>query len=168
LDKVRVNRDIRSKEVRLIDAEGENVGVVGLDDAIAKAKEVGLDLIEISPNANPPVAKIMDYGKFSYEQKKKQKDIKAKSQTTETKNVQVKIGTGEHDLELKAKKASKWLKEGHRIKVDLYLRGRSKYLDKKFLDERLERILNLLTEDYKVVDQPKKSPKGLTMIIEKA
>lgn len=168
MDKVRVNRDIRSKEVRLIDAEGENVGVVGLDDAIAKAKEVGLDLIEISPNANPPVAKIMDYGKFSYEQKKKQKDIKAKSQTTETKNVQVKIGTGEHDLELKAKKASKWLKEGHRIKVDLYLRGRSKYLDKKFLDERLERILNLLTEDYKVVDQPKKSPKGLTMIIEKA
>jgi translation initiation factor IF-3 len=168
LDKVRVNRDIRSKEVRLIDEKGENVGVVGLDDAIAKAKEIGLDLIEISPNANPPVAKIMDYGKFSYEQKKKQKDIKAKSQTTETKNVQVKTGTGEHDLELKAKKASKWLKEGHRIKVDLYLRGRSKYLDKKFLDERLERILNLLTEDYKVVDQPKKSPKGLTMIIEKA
>lgn len=168
MDKVRVNRDIRSKEVRLIDEKGENVGVVGLDDAIAKAKEIGLDLIEISPNANPPVAKIMDYGKFSYEQKKKQKDIKAKSQTTETKNVQVKTGTGEHDLELKAKKASKWLKEGHRIKVDLYLRGRSKYLDKKFLDERLERILNLLTEDYKVVDQPKKSPKGLTMIIEKA
>ena len=168
MDKVRVNSDIRAKEVRLIDENNENVGVVELNEAISKAKEVGLDLIEISPNANPPVAKIMDYGKYSYEEKKKQREIKAKSKTTETKNVQVKIGTGEHDLELKAKRASKWLKEGHRIKVDLFLRGRSKYMDKKFLEERLERILNLLTEDYKVVDGPSKSPKGMTLVIEKA
>jgi len=151
----------------LIDAEGENLGVIELGEAISMAQEVGLDLIEISPNTNPPVAKIMDYGKYSYEQKKKQREIKANSQTTETKNVQVKVGTGEHDLELKAKRASKWLKKGDRVKVDLYLRGRAKYMDKKFLEDRLGRILNLLTEEYKVVDGPVKSPKGMTMIIEK-
>lgn len=168
MDKIRVNRDIRAKEFRLIDNEGENIGVLPLEKALEKAEEAELDLIEISPNANPPVAKIMDYGKYAYEQKKKEKEMKAGSKTTETKNIQVKIGTGNHDLELKAKKASKWLKEGHRIKADLYLRGRAKYMDKKFLEDRLERILNLLTEEYKVVDGPKKSPKGMTIVIEKA
>lgn len=152
----------------MIGDEGENLGILELGTAIEKAKEAGLDLIEISPNATPPIAKIMDYGKFSYEQKKKQKEIKAKSHVTETKNIQVTIGTGEHDLELKAKKANLWLKEGHRIKIDLFLRGRSKYMEKKFLEERLERVLHLITEEYKVVNGPSKSPKGLALIIEKA
>lgn len=165
--KTRVNQDIRAKELRVIDEEGENLGVIKLEDAIKKAEERELDLIEISPSAKPPVAKIMDYGKYAYEQSKKEREIRAKSHVTETKNVQVKIGTGEHDLDLKAKRASGWLKEGHRVKIDLYLRGRAKYMEKDFLEERLERILNLITEPYKVVDKPKKSPKGMTLIIEK-
>lgn len=137
-------------------------------EALEKAHELSFDLIEISPNANPPVAKIMDYGKFQYDERKKEKTAKAKSKTVETKNVQVKVGTGDHDLELKAKKASEWLGEGNRVKIDLFLVGRTKFMDIKFLKERLERILRLITTNYKVAEEPKKSPKGLTIVIEKA
>ena len=163
----RINEGIRARELRVIGADDENLGILSLDEALAEAEKAGLDLIEISPTAKPPVAKIQDFGKYQYEQKKKQKEMRAKSHSTETKNIQVKIGTGEHDLTLKAKKASEWLKEGHRIKFDLYLRGRSKYLDKGFLEERMNRMLKLLTEEYKIADPAKKSPKGLTMVIER-
>lgn len=148
--------------------DGENLGVLSLDEALRKAKEAELDLIEISPNAKPPVAKIMDYGKYRYEQKKKDRETRAKAHTTETKNVQVKIGTGEHDLGLKAKRTSDWLAEGHRVKVELYLRGRAKYMDKDFLHERLERFLKLISSEYKIAEKPQKSPKGLAMVIERA
>jgi len=141
---------------------------MSLQDALKKAHEFSLDLIEISPTANPPVAKIADYGKFLYDQNKKAKLAKAKAHAVEIKNVQVKVGTGEHDLALKAKKASEWLKDGDRVKIDLFLPGRTKYLDMKFLEERLERILKLITENYKVAESPKKSVKGLTIVIERA
>jgi translation initiation factor IF-3 len=138
-----------------------------LQEAFKKAEEAGTDLIEISPNATPPIAKIMDYGKFQYIESKKLRASKAKSKVTETKTVQVKVGTGEHDLDLKAKKASEWLKEGHRIKIDLFLIGRSKYMDFNFLKTRLDRVLHLITTEYKISDSPKKGPKGLTVTIEK-
>ena len=154
--------------MRVIGAEGENLGVLPLREALERAQAAGLDLIEISPNATPPVAKIMDFGKYQYDENKKQKAAKAKSHVIEIKTVQVKIGTGEHDLMLKAKKASEWLKEGHRVKLDLFLPGRSKYMDPKFLEERLVRILSLVTEKHKIADKPQKSPKGLTTIIERA
>ncbi len=154
--------------MRVVGAEGENLGVLSLSEAIAKAEEAGLDLIEISPNAVPPVAKIMEYGKFQYEQQKKRREIKAKSHTTETKSVQVKIGTGDHDMQLKARKAAQWLSEGHRVKVDLFLWGRYKYMEFPFLKERLERFLKLIPEEYKLSDPIAKGPKGLTCVIEKA
>jgi translation initiation factor IF-3 len=154
--------------VRVIGPEGENYGVLSISEALQRAHDAGLDLIEISPNAQPPVAKITDYGKFQYQENKKEKAQKAKAHVIEIKTLQVKIGTGEHDLELKAKKASEWLKEGHRIKIDLFLPGRSKYMDPKFLQERLERLFAFITEQFKVAEKPQKSPKGLTTIIEKA
>jgi translation initiation factor IF-3 len=166
-EQTRINHQIRSPELRVIGAKGENYGVISLKEALEKANEAGLDLIEISAKANPPVAKIMDYGKYQYDENKKQKASKSKASAPEIKSLQVKIGTGEHDLELKAKRASEWLKEGHRIKVDLYLTGRSKYLEFNFLKERLERILKLITEDFKS-DEPKKTPKGLSVMLEKA
>lgn len=168
IDRTRVNHQIKSPQVRVIGPEGENYGVLTISEALSKAHEAGLDLIEISPNANPPVAKISDFGKFQYEENKKQKAAKAKAHTIELKSLQIKIGTGEHDLELKAKKASEWLKEGQRIKIDLFLPGRSKYMDPKFLEERLQRVLAFITENYKIAEKPQKSPKGLTTIIEKA
>ncbi len=167
-DRTRINHQIKSPQVRVIGPEGENYGILSISEALQKAHDAGLDLIEISPNAVPPVAKITDYGKFAYEENKKQKAQKAKAHVIEIKTLQVKIGTGEHDLELKAKKASEWLAEGHRIKIDLFLPGRSKYLDPKFLEERLKRILDLVTVPHKVAEKPTKSPKGLTTIIERA
>ena len=133
-----------------------------------KADEAGLDLVEISPNAVPPVAKILDYGKFVYEKSKKEKLTKQNAKVVELKSLQVTIGTGEHDLELKAKNASTWLKEGHRVKINLFLKGRAKYLNEAFLKERMDRLLHFVSEEYKVMDGPKKGPKGLTIVIEKA
>lgn len=167
IDTTRINHQIRAKEVRVLGPEGENFGVLALSEAIQRAQEEGLDLIEISPNAVPPVAKIMDYGKFHYEQQKKRKETKAKSHTTETKSVQVKIGTGENDLNLKATRAAGWLKEGHRVRVDLFLWGRYKYMEFAFLKERLERFLKMIQAEYKLAEPIAKGPKGLTCVIER-
>ncbi len=166
-DRVRINENIRASELRVIAADGGNIGVISLSEALAKAKEAGLDLIEISPLAVPPVARIMDYGKFQYEQKKKAKEIKQRSVVTETKNMQVKIGTGDHDKELKASRVDEWLKEGHRIKIDLFLFGRYKYMDEKFLKERLNQFMTVIKEPYKIAEEMKKSPKGYSLTIER-
>lgn len=166
--RVRINQQIRATELRVITDDGQNLGVLSIGEALKKAQEMNLDLIEISPNAVPPVAKIMDYGKFQYTEKKKLKETKSKIQNIEIKSVQVKIGTDEHDLLLKAGKASEWLKEGHRVKLNLFLAGRAKYLNQTFLNERLERMLKLITEEYKIAEPSTKGPKGLTIVIEKA
>ncbi|HEY0220716.1 MAG TPA: translation initiation factor IF-3, partial [Candidatus Paceibacterota bacterium] len=129
LSHIRVNNQITAPELRVLTDDGENLGVISFKEAIDKAREAGLDLIEISPKATPPVAKIMDYGKFQYAENKKLKVAKTKAHTVEVKNIQVKVGTGDHDLGLKAKKASEWLKEGNRIKIDLFLPGRTKFMD---------------------------------------
>lgn len=165
--KERINNQIRAKELRVLLEDGGNLGVLPFKEAYDKAQELGLDLIEISPNALPPVAKIMDFGKYQYVESKKAKKMKANAKTSETKSIQIKVGTGDHDLELKAKMASKWLAEGHRIKVELYLAGRTKYMDEKFLRERLDRVLKLITENYKISDPAKRSPKGLMLTIER-
>lgn len=165
--KVRVNHQIKAPELRVIGPEGANIGVISLEEALKQAQAAGLDLIEISPNATPPVAKIMDYGKYQYDDNKKAKLAKAKAHVVEVKNIQVKVGTGDHDLALKAKKASEWLSEGNRVKIDLFLPGRTKYMDLNFLKERMDRVLKLITVEYNLADEPKKSPKGLTAIIER-
>ena len=166
-ERARMNEGIRSPEVRVIGPNAENFGVLPIREALAKAAELGLDLIEISPNAQPPVAKITDYGKFKYEQKKKDKDIKSKAHITETKITQVKIGTSERDMQIKAAKAAAWLKDGHRVKVDLFLWGRYKYMEFEFLKERLERFLAVIPEGYKVAEAIQKGPKGLSITLER-
>ena len=167
LEHVRINHQIRASEVRVVGQDAENLGVLPLSEALQRAQEAGLDLIEISPNAVPPVAKIMDFGKYQYEQQKKQREMKAKSHVTETKSVQVKIGTGDNDMAIKAKRASGWLREGHRVKVDLFLWGRYKYMEFAFLKERLERFLKIIPEEYKLAEPITKSPKGLSAVLER-
>lgn len=166
---IRINQRINAAEVRVLTESGENLGVMSKSAALARAQAAGLDLIEISPNANPPVAKIMDFGKYQYLENKKAKANKTPGKTvgTETKSIQVKIGTGDHDLEIKAGKVSEFLREGHRVKVELFLPGRAKYLDPKFLETRLERLLKFVSEAYRIADPPKKGPKGLSAIIER-
>ena len=166
-NKTRINSAIRAKELRVVGANGENLGALTREEALAAAETANLDLIEISPNAKPPVAKIMDFGQYRYESKRKASQMKAKSKVTETKAVQVKIGTGEHDQILKAKRAAEWLSEGHRVKVDLFLWGRYKYMEENFLKERLQRFLKIIPIEYKVADDIKKSPKGFTVTLER-
>jgi len=170
IERVKINNDIRAIEVRVLSDELGNLGVMKTKDAITKAMELGMDLVEISPDAHPPVAKIVDYGKFTYAQKKKQKDIKSKQNTasSEVKNVQIKVGTGEHDIAIKAKRASEWLEEGHRVKIELFLRGRIKAMGKEFLQERLQRIVNEISVEHKVIDGFKESPKGIVVTLERA
>lgn len=165
--KTRINNAIRAKELRVVGPAGENLGVLTLEAALKAADEANLDLIEISPNAKPPVAKIMDFGKFRYDTGQKESEMRSKSHVTETKSVQVKIGTGENDQLLKASRAAEWLEEGHRVKVDLFLWGRYKYMDAAFLKERLERFLKIIPTEYKIADDMKKSPKGYTTTLER-
>lgn len=166
-DKIRINREIRAKELRVVGAEGENLGVLSLEDALKAAQAAGLDLIEISPNAVPPVAKVADYGKFEYERSKKERAARAKAKVSETKEVQIKVGTGENDMRLKAKKAAEWLAEGHRVRAELFLKGRYKGMDEAFLKTRLEKFLLLIPYAYKIAEPIGKSPKGFAGIIER-
>ena len=166
-DRLHINNEIRALELRVIGAQGENLGVLSLDTALAAAKTAGLDIIEISSSAIPPVAKIMDYGKFEYERSKKEKVAKAKVKVSETKEVQVKVGTGEHDMDLKATKAAQWLVEGHRVRAELFLKGRYKGMEETFLKDRLEKFLKRIPYAYKVAEPIAKSPKGFAGVIER-
>ena len=164
---VRMNEGIRVREVRCLGPEGENYGIITIEEALSKARAAGLDLIEVSPNAQPPVCKITDYGKFKYEQKKKDKEVKSRAKVTETKEAQVKIGTSTNDMMIKANKIASWLREGHRVKVDLFLWGRYKYMEFNFLKERLERFLAVITEGFKIAEPVQKSTKGLSVSLER-
>jgi translation initiation factor IF-3 len=165
--RTKINQAIRAPELRVVGPDNENLGTMSLADALKKAEEMKLDIIEISPKAKPPVAKITDYGQYRYDTKRKASVAKAKAHVTETKSVQVKIGTGEHDQQLKARRAAEWLQEGHRVKVDLFLWGRYKYMEAEFLKERLDRFIKIIPAEYKIADPIKKSPKGWTATIER-
>ncbi len=166
-NRININYYIKARELRVIDQDGNNIGIISNDEAQRMAKDAGLDLIEISANANPPIAKIMDYGKFQYDENKKQKVSRASVKTVEIKNIQVKIGTGENDLNMKARRASEWLDEGHQVKAELFVSGRSKFLPEEFLNTRLQKFLNLISVDYKVSVPIKRGPKGPVIVIEK-
>ena len=166
-ERVRINREIRARELRVIGAAGENLGVISLEEALKAAEAANLDLIEISPNAVPPVAKVMDYGKFQYELKKRESAARAKAKVSETKEVQIKVGTGENDMRLKANKAAEWLEEGHRVRAELFLKGRYKGMEEAFLKSRLEKFLLLIPYPYKIAEPVARAPKGFAAIIER-
>jgi len=115
---------IRVPEVRCIDADGEQIGVVSTRDALRKANDAGLDLVEISPNAHPPVCRIMDYGKFKYDVERKERQSKKHQSQTKLKEIKFHANVGDHDYETKLRHATDFLGEGHRVKFSLYFRGR--------------------------------------------
>lgn len=166
--KININNFIRATQLRVIDQSGANLGVISKEEALTLAKAKGLDLVEINATSNPPIAKIVDYGKYQYDQSKKDSKAKETAHRTETKVVQIKSGTGEHDLLIKAKAASKWLKEGHRVKIDLQLRDRTKYMGEEFMKERMDRILHFITENFKIADPHKRTPRAYSVTIEKS
>lgn len=161
-----MNDFIRYPEVRVLGAEGENYGVMRKDDALDKARDMGLDLILISENSKPPTCKIIDYGKFKYFESKKSKDTGGS--VTETKVLRLGVGTGEGDMTLKAKQASMWIKEGHRVKLDMKLERRENYLDQNFMKEKMNRAMILITEEFKIAEEFKKIPNHAVIVIEKA
>lgn len=163
--KVKINNQIRAREVRVIDENGLNIGVFALGDALNLAKEREIDLIEISPTVNPPVCKLIDYGKFIYSEKRKHKG-KEKRQSF-LRATRISLNISNHDLEIKAKKAVSFLERGDKVKIEMPLKGREKYLDKNFLEERFKRILGFVETDYKITEGPKRNPRGIIMVIEK-
>ena len=165
--RIRINQSITAPELRLIDETGNNLGVFPLAAALAKAAAAAVDLIEVSPTARPPVAKLMNFGKFQYQENKKTRQLKTKAHATETKSIQVKIGTGDHDLEINANKVSEFLAAGHRVKIELYLRGRAKYFNHQFLRSRLERLLKFVRVNYRLAGEPEKTMKGIGVVIER-
>lgn len=120
----KVNYDIRAREVLIILDDGNKVGPLGRNEAVRFAEEKGLDLLLVSSASNPPVAKLVDYGKYKYEQKKKEKENKKNQYVTENKEMRLRTGIGEHDLEFKAKKVREFLTDGNRVKISLKFRGR--------------------------------------------
>ena len=151
VNKLKINEDIRADEVRLISETGEQLGVTPLLDAIEKAKDVGLDLIEIAPNAKPPVAKILNYGKLKYEEKKKAHANKKKQHVVKVKEIRVRPRIDDHDLETKVNLGRKFLSDGCKLKVTLMFRGRE--LSRIDLGiELLNRIVDMLS-DIAVVEK---------------
>lgn len=120
----KINEEIRDAELRVIDDEGNMLGIMSRDEALAKAEEANLDLVLISPNANPPVCKILDYGKFRYETQKRAKDAKKKQRTIQVKEIRLSAFIEDHDINVKANTACKFLKDGDKVKVSLRFRGR--------------------------------------------
>jgi len=142
---LRINRQIRAREIFVIDAEGKQRGVMALNEALDLAADAELDLVEVSPNANPPVCKILDYGKYRYEQEKRNREAKKNQSVVKLKEIRMQPKIERHDMEFKTKAIGEFLKEGNKVKVSVRFRGRElahTELGKVVLDT----ILNLLTE----------------------
>ena len=159
-----INEEIRAKEVRLIDADGTQIGIVSIQEAMAKAHEADLDLVNISPNAAPPVCRIMDYGKYRYDQQKKEKEARKKQKTTEVKEMRLGIFTEEHDLETKAKLVSKFLEGGDKVKISMRFRGREMGYVKKG-EETMLNFAGLFAELGNLEKAPKLEGRNMSMIL---
>jgi len=155
---------IRVPQIRLIDHEGENAGVVTPAEAIEMAEEVGLDLVEISPNAKPPVCKIMDFGKFKYESQKKAAEAKKKQKVTEIKEVKFRPNIDTHDYDVKMRSVNKFLGEGDKVKVTLRFRGRE-MAHQELGRDLLQRVAVDIEELGKVESMPKMEGRQMTMVI---
>ncbi|MEN6355738.1 MAG: translation initiation factor IF-3 [Armatimonadota bacterium] len=151
---LRVNERIRAREVRLIDENGAQVGVIPFREALAYARERGLDLIEVAGNAAPPVCRVMDYGKYRYEQGKRDRDAQKKQKMTELKGIRMRPGTDEHDFQFKLRNAVKFLKAGHKVKITVIFRSRE-FTHPEFARESLNRMGEIVKEEGAgIVERP--------------
>lgn len=150
MDRTRVNRDIRSPQVRVIDEDGSQAGILDINDAIALAEDKGLDLVEVSDKSDPPVCRVMDYGKYKYQKSKKQHDAKKRQAVIRIKEIKLRPKTEEHDFQFKLKHARGFLEDGNKVKVTVQYRGREMaytYLGIDLLNRFAEE-----TEDIGVVE----------------
>ena len=163
--KAKTNDQITAAELLIIDDKGKNLGVMKQKEALELAQEKGLDLIEISPFAKPPVARILDYDKFRYQQEKKLKKQKTGRKEQETKQIQISIRSAKNDLLVKAKRANNFLEKGHIVRVVMVLRGREK-ANKEFAKERLNQFLEEMVDPHKVMMAAKSGGRGIIVHIQ--
>ncbi|RJQ61473.1 MAG: translation initiation factor IF-3 [Desulfobacteraceae bacterium] len=163
-DRTKINEEIRAHEVRVIDPEGNQLGILQLHQALASARDFGLDLVEVSPNANPPVCKIMDYGRFRYEQTKKQQEAKKKQTTFQVKEIKLRPKTGEHDLQVKIGHIKKFLGKKDKVKVTVVFRGREVSLA-QMGRELLSQIVSETSELSAVEQEPRFEGRTMIMIL---
>lgn len=155
----RVNERISSPELMIIDENGDNLGVMSKEKALFEARNRDLDLIEVSPKANPPIAKFMDYGSYKYQKEKQERKQKAKTKTIEIKTVKLSLRIGEHDIEVRANQAANFIVDGDKVKIELQLRGRENQhadLAQDTIKGVVSRIANILKEHKKElkIEQP--------------
>ncbi len=163
-DTTNVNNQIRAEEVRIIGSDGEQIGVLSINDALAKAEESGMDLVEVSPNAKPPVCKIMDYGKYKYQRTKQMQEARKKQKGYQIKEIKVRPKTEIHDLETKVKNIERFINQKNKVKITLVFRGREIIL-KEQGQQVLEKVVEM-TEDFAQVEQmPKYEGRVVTMLL---
>ncbi len=161
---LRVNRDIRIPKIRVIDENGNVLGVMQTQDALKRAEDIGLDLIEVSPHAEPPTCKIMDYGRYKYEQKKKAHESKKKQVSVTVKEIQLRPRTEQHDLDVKLKHVRRFLEEGAKTKINLRFRGRE-MVHQQVGFELLERVIEQLKDCAIVVTPPKREGRQAFLLL---
>jgi len=160
-----MNERIRSREVRLIDDQGENHGVVSTLDALKMAQAVDLDLVVISPNQEPPVAKIMDYGKYKYELEKKAKEAKKKQHTVEIKEIKIRYKIDTHDYEVRIKNIKKFIAQGNKVKIVVMLRGREMQHSHLAFDLANRFLTDLESEPIVIEKRPQLEGRNVTMFL---
>ena len=163
-DGPRVNKDILSAQVRLIDAEGENVGVVATPEAMQRAEEAGLDLVEISPGADPPVAKILDYGRFKYEDQKKKNEARKKQKIIEIKEIKMRPNIDTHDYDVKMRAINRFIGDGDKVKVTMRFRGREMVHQELGL-KVLNRVRDQIDGIAKVEQFPRMEGRQMIMVV---
>ncbi len=151
---MQLNEEIRDKEVRVISADGEQLGIMSAKEALKKAEEKNLDLVKIVPQAQPPVCKIMDYGKYRFEQTKKEKESKKNQRIIETKEIRLSLNIDTHDFDTKANQAMKFLKTGHKVKVSIRFRGRE-MAHPQIGEETMKKFAEVCSE-FSSVEKPAK------------
>ncbi len=162
--RVRVNDQIRISPIRLIGADGEQVGIVALDEARQRAEEAELDLVEVAPEARPPVCKLMDYGKYRYEEQRKAREARKKQHTVSIKEVKYRPGIEDHDYEFKTRHVRRFLDDGDKVKVTMMFRGRQMSHPELGL-EVLERVAAAVEDIGKVESQPTREGRTMSMVI---
>ncbi|WP_303722645.1 translation initiation factor IF-3 [Malonomonas rubra] len=159
-----INEAIKAREVRVIDDEGGQLGILDTRDALRMAEEQGLDLVEVSPQAEPPVCRIMDYGKYKYQQAKRASEAKKKQVKVEIKEVKMRPKTDEHDFNFKIKHARRFLEEGNKVKLTIMFRGRENAHPEQGMMQ-LEKAVDALKDVGQVESQPSKMGRFMTMMI---
>ena len=159
-----VNEQIRAPEVRLIDEKGENAGVMPIAQALGRAEQAGLDLVEIAPQADPPVCKILDFGKYKYEEQKRKNEARKKQKVIEIKEIKMRPSIDDHDYDIKMRSVVKFLTGGDKVKVTLRFRGRE-LVHQEIGMKVLERVRGDLAEVAKVEQFPKMEGRQMTMVV---